>query len=73
MFFFFANENSVAYGCTELSGPCNQSGVRNRNMPLGAVGTFITNTEVRFISEAGEETGPHGPGEIVVRGPNVVM
>ncbi|KAF2494596.1 acetyl-CoA synthetase-like protein [Lophium mytilinum] len=61
------------YGCTELSGPCVQSGVRDNTMALGASGKLIANTEMRFLDLDGKDVGASGPGEITVRGPNVYM
>ncbi|TVY54798.1 4-coumarate--CoA ligase 2 [Lachnellula cervina] len=61
------------YGCTELSGPCVQSGVRDTSLPLSAAGTLIANTEMRFVDLDGTDVGSKGPGEITVRGPNVMM
>ncbi|MDB5910503.1 MAG: 4-coumarate--CoA ligase [Massilia sp.] len=64
----------TAYGCTELSGPCVQSGVRDTKLPITAAGTLIANMEMKFIDVEG--TGgenARGPGEITVRGPNVMM
>lgn len=64
---------SPAYGCTELSGPCVQSGVRDTTLPLSAARTLIANTEMRFLDLNCADVGPKGPGEITVRGPNVMM
>lgn len=62
------------YGCTELSGPCVQSGVRDRDtLPKSATGTLISNSELRFLDPDGNDAGPNQPGEIICRGPNVMM
>ncbi|KAJ5560168.1 hypothetical protein N7513_002567 [Penicillium frequentans] len=61
------------YGCTELTGPCVQSGVRDKDLPLSASGTVISNTEIRFLDPAGKDVGSRGPGEIICRAPNVMM
>ncbi|KAJ6002954.1 hypothetical protein N7451_005501 [Penicillium sp. IBT 35674x] len=61
------------YGCTELSGPCVQSGVRDKDLPLSASGSVISNTEIRFLDPDGKDVGCRGRGEIVCRGPNVMM
>ncbi|OAP64210.1 L-aminoadipate-semialdehyde dehydrogenase [Fonsecaea erecta] len=61
------------YGCTELSGPNVQSGVRDVKLPPTAAGTPIANTEIRFLDEDGKDVGARGPGEITCRGPNVMM
>lgn len=63
----------AAYGCTELSGPCVQSGVRDRGLPLSASGTVIANSEIRFLDLDGKDVGARGPGEIACRAPNVMM
>lgn len=62
-----------AYGCTELSGPCVQSGVRDTNLPLSAAGALVSNSELRFLDANGKDVGERGPGEITCRGPNVMM
>lgn len=63
----------AAYGCTELSGPCVQSGVRDTNLPITAAGTLIANMEMKFLEVDGPGESARGPGEITVRGPNVMM
>lgn len=63
----------VAYGATELSGPCVQSGVRDKDLALSAAGTLISNIEMRFLSVDDSSTDTKSPGEILVRGPNVMM
>lgn len=62
-----------AYGATELSGPCAQSGVRDAGLPLSAGGKLIANTEMRFLDADCGDVGSKGPGEITVRGPNIFM
>ena len=62
-----------AYGCTELSGPCVQSGVRDSSLPLSAAGSLVANSELRFLDTDGKDVGARGPGEITCRGPNVMM
>ncbi|KAH8892298.1 acetyl-CoA synthetase-like protein [Thozetella sp. PMI_491] len=64
---------NVAYGCTELSGPCVQSGTRDRALPITAAGTLIANMEMKFLEVDGQGESIQGPGEITVRGPNVMM
>lgn len=50
-----------------------QSGVRDMKLPITAAGTLIANMEMKFleVEKAGESA--RGPGEITVRGPNVMM
>ncbi|KAL4895011.1 hypothetical protein BDV59DRAFT_200269 [Aspergillus ambiguus] len=61
------------YGCTELSGPCVQSGVRDKDLPLNGAGKLVANSEIRFLDTDGKDVGARGPGEITCRGPNVMM
>ncbi|OJJ37954.1 hypothetical protein ASPWEDRAFT_171407 [Aspergillus wentii DTO 134E9] len=63
------------YGCTELSGPCIQSGARDKDILTSstAAGTLIANSEIRFLDTDGKDVGAKGPGEITCRGPNVMM
>ncbi|KAF4949035.1 hypothetical protein FGADI_9320 [Fusarium gaditjirri] len=61
------------YGCTEASGACVQSGVRDKDMPSNATGKAIANVDMRFLGDQGNDVGPNGPGEITLRGPNVMM
>ncbi|KAH7140039.1 hypothetical protein B0J13DRAFT_639310 [Dactylonectria estremocensis] len=61
------------YGCTEASGACVQSGVRDKHMALNATGKIIANIELRFLDQFGQDVGPEGPGEITIRGPNIMM
>jgi len=63
----------LAYGCTELSGPCVQSGERDVKLSLTASGGLIANMEMRFLDDDGKDVGAKGPGEITCRGPNVMM
>lgn len=62
-----------AYGCTEASGACVQSGTRDVDMPLNATGRLIANMEMRFLDPNGDDVGRNGEGEITLRGPNVMM
>lgn len=50
-----------------------QSGVRDKSMALNATGKVITNVEMRFLDSNGQDVGPKGPGEITIRGPNIMM
>ena len=63
----------IAYGATELSSPCVQSGTRDRSLPLMAAGTLIANTEMVFLQDDGIRVNAIGSGEILVRGPNIMM
>ena len=50
-----------------------QSGVRDKDMEINATGKVIANLEMRFLDSHGEDVGPRGPGEITIRGPNIMM
>ena len=50
-----------------------QSGVRDRDMARNATGKVIANLEMRFLNSKGEDVGSKGPGEIAIRGPNIMM
>lgn len=60
------------YGLTETS-PFASYNHESRRKP-GSVGTPIDGVEMRVVDvETGEELPPGAPGEIVVRGPNVML
>ncbi|KAF5710207.1 lipase esterase [Fusarium mundagurra] len=61
------------YGCTEASGACVQSGVQDKNMASNATGKAISNLEMRFLDESGNDVKAGEPGEITLRGPNIMM
>lgn len=42
-------------------------------MARNATGKAIANLEMRFLDPRGEDVGPNGPGEITIRGPNIMM
>lgn len=42
-------------------------------MAKNATGKTIANLEMRFLDSKGEDVGPKGPGEITIRGPNIMM
>jgi long-chain acyl-CoA synthetase len=58
------------YGMTEVS-PFATYNHRFAYRP-GSVGTAIPNVEIRVVDEQGREVPPGTPGEICVRGPNVM-
>ncbi|KND45704.1 MULTISPECIES: 4-coumarate--CoA ligase family protein [Streptomyces] len=63
------------YGMTELS-PCSHIVPLDRaaSAPPGTVGRLIAGTEMRIVSldDPGKDLGPGEPGEIVIRGPQVM-
>jgi non-ribosomal peptide synthetase component E (peptide arylation enzyme) len=50
-----------------------QSGVRDRKTLKSAAGTLISNSELRFLDSEDKDVGANTPGEIICRGPNVMM
>jgi len=61
------------YGCTELSGPIAQSGLRDVSSPLISGGRLIANVELRLVNEDGSDVGASGAGELMLRSPSVMM
>jgi long-chain acyl-CoA synthetase len=59
------------YGMTETSPAISLNPV-NRNR-LGTIGIAVPSTEVRIVDDAGKDLGPNQPGELVVRGPQVML
>jgi long-chain acyl-CoA synthetase len=59
------------YGMTETSPAISLNPV-NRNR-LGTIGIAVPSTEVRILDDAGQELGPNQAGELVVRGPQVML
>jgi len=59
------------YGMTETSPVISVNPV-NANRP-GTIGIAVPSTEVRIVDDAGSELGPGEPGELVVRGPQVML
>ncbi|MEU5195534.1 AMP-binding protein [Streptomyces scabiei] len=63
------------YGMTELS-PCSHIVPLDRaaSAPPGTVGKLIAGTEMRIVAldDPGKDLGPGEPGEIVIRGPQVM-
>lgn len=56
-----------------MSGAIVQCGVRDKNLTLISAGTPIANIELRFLDESGNDTKLGAPGEIIIRGPNLMM
>ncbi|MET9445771.1 4-coumarate--CoA ligase family protein [Streptomyces cinerochromogenes] len=64
-----------AYGMTELSPGTHVIPLdRLREAPAGTVGRLIAGTEMRIVSldDPGKDLGPGEPGEILIRGPQVM-
>ncbi|MBA3524022.1 MAG: 4-coumarate--CoA ligase family protein [Geodermatophilaceae bacterium] len=61
------------YGMTEMS-PVSHAMPDGQDCPLGSVGMALPNTESRLVSvDTGEDVGPGEPGELWVRGPQVML
>lgn len=62
------------YGLTELAGACHVNSSTTGVVKSGSVGPVIPNTESKIIdTETGAELGPNERGEILVRGPHVMV
>lgn len=64
-----------AYGMTELSPGTHVVPLdRLREAPAGTVGRLLPGTEMRIVSldDPGRDLGPGEPGEILIRGPQVM-
>jgi len=59
------------YGMSETS-PCISVNPVNANR-LGTIGIAVPSTEVRIVDDAGQDVGAGTPGELVVRGPQVML
>jgi long-subunit acyl-CoA synthetase (AMP-forming) len=58
------------YGLTEASPATHV--IKSSNVVPGSIGQLIPNLECKVISETGEELGYNQPGELCVRGPNIM-
>lgn len=60
-----------AWGMSELSpiGTCNT----DSDTKPASVGPVVSNTYGKIIDEQGKSLGPHEPGELVLKGPQVMM
>ncbi|MFF5333616.1 AMP-binding protein [Streptomyces sp. NPDC013181] len=63
-----------AYGMTELSPGTHVVPLSAENPPPGAVGRLLPGTEMRIVAldGSGEDAAPGEPGEILIRGPQVM-
>ncbi|MET9897841.1 4-coumarate--CoA ligase family protein [Streptomyces sp. NPDC006446] len=63
-----------AYGMTELSPGTHVVPLSAQDAPPGTVGKLVAGTEMRIVSldDPGKDLGVGEPGEIVVRGPQVM-
>jgi acyl-CoA synthetase (AMP-forming)/AMP-acid ligase II len=61
-----------AYGMTELSPGSHAVPQGDQDPPPGAVGKLFPSTEMRLVGADGNEVPPLAPGEIWIRGPQVM-
>src|SRR4051794_38911639 len=63
------------YGMTELSPVSHKSRLaRVEETPPGSIGALVPNTEARLVDpETGEDAGEGEPGEVWIRGPQVMV
>ncbi len=59
------------YGLTETSPFASYN--HDLEYRLGSIGTPIENVEMKIVGSDSEEVAPGEPGEIVIRGPNVML
>ncbi|HYP40293.1 MAG TPA: long-chain fatty acid--CoA ligase [Chloroflexia bacterium] len=59
------------YGLTESSPFASYN--HDIEYRLGSIGTPIENVEMKVVDDGGQEVAPGEPGEIVIRGPNVML
>jgi acyl-CoA synthetase (AMP-forming)/AMP-acid ligase II len=61
------------YGMTEASGPISTMPIGDEQRRRGSVGLLVPSTECKIVDLAtGGELGPGEPGEVLVRGPQVM-
>ena len=63
---------SEGYGLSEAS-PVTCFNPQDRERKVGSIGTSITNVENKIVDEYGNELPPNEVGELIVRGPNVMI
>ncbi len=62
------------YGLTEVAGACHIRALGSELDLPGSVGPVLQNTEGKIIDvETGAELGPNETGEVLVRGPHVML
>jgi acyl-CoA synthetase (AMP-forming)/AMP-acid ligase II len=61
-----------AYGMTELSPGTHAVPQDDQDPPPGAVGKLFPSTEMRLVGADGDDVGDGDPGEIWIRGPQVM-
>lgn len=62
------------YGLTEVAGACHIRALGSDLDRPGSVGPVLQNTECKVIDvESGAELGPNEPGEVLIRGPHIML
>lgn len=61
------------YGLTETGGPACLIDPDNAIAHAGSTGKAFFHTDVKIINEDGAETAPNEPGEVLVRGPHIMV
>lgn len=67
----FGSKLVEGYGLTEAAG-ATAVNPWFAEIKMGTIGIAIPGNEMRVVDESGEPVGPGEPGELVVRGPNVM-
>jgi len=63
---------SEGYGLSEASPVVCFNPIDKVRKP-GTIGTAIVDVEVRIVTEDGKDCGPHEVGELICRGPNIML
>jgi O-succinylbenzoate-CoA ligase len=61
------------YGLTESCGPACLMDAENALCKIGSTGKAFFHTDVRVVDASGRDCGPNEPGEVLVRGPHVML
>ena len=62
------------YGMTEMSPVSHVIPPDRDDIPLGSIGVPVANIECRIVDvETGEDAATDAPGELLVRGPNIML
>jgi long-chain acyl-CoA synthetase len=60
------------YGLTEAS-PLTHAQLSDKSAPLGSIGVPVADTEAKLVGDDGHEVAVGEPGELAVRGPQIMM
>ncbi|NND76010.1 MAG: long-chain fatty acid--CoA ligase [Ilumatobacter sp.] len=61
------------YGLTETCGPACLIDPDDAIARAGSTGKAFFHTDVKIVDEDGNEVGPNTPGEVLVRGPHIML